>query len=300
MHSFDFWWRLIRPHTLSASIIPVLIGSIYGIVSSGLLKANLFFTMLFACILIQIATNLFNEYYDFKSGLDTKDSVGIGGTIVRDGASPHFVLGLAIGLYAISVLLGTYLAYKTSFIILILGLLFMLIGYLYCGGPYPISASPFGELTAGLSMGQGIVLISYYLQTGSLNWQIILLALPSTLLIAQILTANNIRDLLNDKKNGRQTLAIKLGKKQSVLYMAIIYLISYLLLPILIFSLNLSLALLLALASLPYAFLSLRTFFNYPVHKPEKLMLGMIYTAKASMLYQIGLLLGLCITLLTK
>lgn len=300
MTSFDFWWRLIRPHTLSASIMPVLIGSIYGIVSLGLLKANLFFTMLFACVFIQIATNLFNEYYDFKSGLDTKDSIGIGGTIVRDGASPHFVLGLAILLYIIAILMGTYLAYKTSFIILFLGLFFMLIGYLYCGGPYPISATPFGELTAGLAMGQGIVLISYYLQTGSINWQIILLSLPSTLLIAQILTANNIRDLLNDKKNGRQTLAIQLGKRKSVLYMATIYIISYLLLPILIFALNLSPYILLALISLPYAFLSLRTFFNHSIKHPEKLMPGMIYTAKTSMIYQIGLLLGLCATLIFK
>lgn len=300
MNSFDFWWRLIRPHTLSASITPVLIGSIYSISDTGLLKADLFFTMLFACILIQIATNLFNEYYDFKSGLDTKASVGIGGTIVRDGVDPNFVLGLAGILYAISFLMGVYLAYLTSYIILLIGLFFMLIGYLYCGGPYPISASPFGEIAAGLSMGEGIILISYYLQTGHVNWQIVLLALPSTLLIAQILTANNIRDLLNDQKNGRSTLAIRLGKRLSVLYMAIIYLISYLLLPILVFALDLSAFILLALISIPYAFLSLRTFYNHSIKYPAKLMPGMIYTTKTSLIYHIGLLLGLCMTLILK
>ena len=93
---FDFWWRLLRPHTLTASLIPVLVGSMYAFSCIHTLHLGLFLAMLAASCSIQVATNLFNEYYDYVRGLDTKDSVGIGGTIVHDGASPRFVLNLSL------------------------------------------------------------------------------------------------------------------------------------------------------------------------------------------------------------
>lgn len=69
----------------------------------------LFLAMLFSCLWIQIATNLFNEYYDFKRGLDTAESVGIGGAIVRHGMKPKTILQLALASYGIAILLGVYI-----------------------------------------------------------------------------------------------------------------------------------------------------------------------------------------------
>lgn len=88
MRSFDFWWRLLRPHALTASLVPVLLGTVYAYTVVEHIRWPLFLAMLLASFLIQTATNLFNEYYDYVRGLDTKDSVGIGGTIVHDGATP--------------------------------------------------------------------------------------------------------------------------------------------------------------------------------------------------------------------
>ena len=79
------WWRLTRPHTLTASFVPVTLGTAISISYNSSFDFSLFITMLIASILIQIATNLFNEYYDYKRGLDHAESVGIGGGIVRDG-----------------------------------------------------------------------------------------------------------------------------------------------------------------------------------------------------------------------
>ena len=141
---FDFWWRLLRPHTLTASLVPVLVGSMYAFSCIHTLHLGLFLAMLAASCSIQVATNLFNEYYDYVRGLDTKDSVGIGGTIVHDGASPRFVLNLALGFYAFAALLGIYICASSSWYLLLIGAFCMLIGYLYTGGPFPISASPFG------------------------------------------------------------------------------------------------------------------------------------------------------------
>ncbi|MDR1961128.1 MAG: 1,4-dihydroxy-2-naphthoate polyprenyltransferase, partial [Gracilibacteraceae bacterium] len=82
------FWRMLRPHTLSASFVPVAVGSAYALKAAGVFFLPRGLIMLAACLFIQIATNLFNEYYDYKRGLDTRESVGIGGTIVRDGLSP--------------------------------------------------------------------------------------------------------------------------------------------------------------------------------------------------------------------
>ncbi len=108
MRSFDFWWRLLRPHALTASLVPVLLGTVYAYTVVSRIQWSLFLAMLVASFLIQTATNLFNEYYDYMRGLDTKDSVGIGGTIVHDGASPRFVMGLALGAYALALLFGPF------------------------------------------------------------------------------------------------------------------------------------------------------------------------------------------------
>ena len=86
------YWQLMRPHTLTAAIVPVLVGTatakIFLLGSEDHIKISLLLAMLLACLLIQAATNMFNEYYDFKKGLDDHTSVGIGGAIVRNGMSP--------------------------------------------------------------------------------------------------------------------------------------------------------------------------------------------------------------------
>src|SRR6476619_3088619 len=129
------WWRLTRPHTLTAAFIPVTLGTVL----SMSFYSSFFITMLIASSFIQIATNLFNEYYDYKRGLDNAESVGIGGGIVRDGLKPKTIMQLALGLYGISLLIGIYICMNSSWWLAVIGLGCMLMGYLYTGGPLPIS-----------------------------------------------------------------------------------------------------------------------------------------------------------------
>src|SRR5690625_3560061 len=117
---WQVWWRLLRPHTLTASFIPVFIGTIVAY-TDGSHHFLLFAAMLIASLLIQAATNMFNEYYDYVRGLDHEGSVGIGGTIVRDGIAPKTVLSLALIFYAIALLLGIYICALTSWWIAVIG-----------------------------------------------------------------------------------------------------------------------------------------------------------------------------------
>ena len=218
-----------RPHSYPASIAPVLFGATYALgyeIKFSILKFILF---LLACLLIQAATNLFNEYYDYKHGLDKIDSEGISGSIVKGNLSPREVMVGALVLYALAFVLGLILTFITSFYVLLVGLVCMLAGYFYTGGKYPIAYSPFGEVVSGFFMGTIIISLSFYFQTGYVNADIIVVSLPLFIMIGAILLANNIRDLDNDKESGRRTYAILVGRNNAIKTMAISFIVVYLL-----------------------------------------------------------------------
>ncbi|PTY76285.1 1,4-dihydroxy-2-naphthoate octaprenyltransferase [Heyndrickxia sporothermodurans] len=220
-------WKLTRPHTLTASFVPVLIGTAAARFYNHI-NIWLFLAMLFSCLFIQIATNLFNEYYDFKRGLDTADSVGIGGAIVREGMKPKTVLNLAILCYAIAIIFGFYICMASSWWLALIGVIGMAIGYLYTGGPLPIAYTPFGELFAGVCMGSMFILISFFIQTGYVNQQSILLSIPIAILVGAINLANNIRDIEEDTLGGRKTLAILIGRKNAIYVLGVAFALAYL------------------------------------------------------------------------
>lgn len=223
---FQVWWRLLRPHTLTASFIPVFVGTMLAY-TDGSIHLGLFFAMLMASILIQAATNMFNEYYDYARGLDTEHSVGIGGTIVRDNVSPKTVLNLALAFFSIAILLGIYISIASSWWIAVIGAAGMVVGYLYTGGPLPIAYTPFGEIFSGFLMGTVIIAISYFIQTMTLTLNVIWVSLPIAIFIATIMMTNNIRDLDNDKKSGRKTIAILLGRKNAVRFQTGLFMMAY-------------------------------------------------------------------------
>lgn len=220
------WWQLTRPHTLTASFAPVFLGTMIAIRNTQI-DWGLFTAMLVASLLIQAATNMFNEYYDFARGLDNEKSVGIGGAIVRNGVKPKTVLGLAFLLYGIAGILGIYICMQTSWWLLVVGGIAMMVGFLYTGGPYPIAYTPFGELFSGLFMGFLIVIIAFYIQTGTVTIDAILLSIPSTLLVAAIMMSNNIRDIVGDAASGRKTLAILAGRPAAVNILLSFFVLAY-------------------------------------------------------------------------
>lgn len=282
------WWQLTRPHTLTAAFAPVFLGTMIAL-TYGKLHFPLFIAMLVASLLIQMATNMFNEYYDFKRGLDTEHSVGIGGTIVRNGIRAKTVLNIALALYAISVLIGIYICSQTSWGLAVVGLISMLIGYLYTGGPYPIAYTPFGELVSGVVMGMLLILIAFYIQTGTVTNDAILISIPSMLLVGGIMMANNIRDIEGDTVGGRKTLAILVGRKNAVTVLALFFIIAYVWIIGLIITGHLTVWGLLVLISVPKPIKAITIFKNHLL--PIQVMPAMKHTAVTNTLF--GLLLGI-------
>lgn len=219
-------WKMTRPHTLTATFAPVILGTVMALAVTDIDWVMLA-AIMSACLCLQIATNLFNEYYDFKRGLDTADSVGIGGGIVRHGLKPSNVLTVAFVLYGIAAILGVYICMNSSWWLLAIGVFGMAVGYLYTGGPLPIAYTPFGELFAGVLMGSGFVLISYFVQTGTITWDSVLISLPIAILVGAINMSNNIRDIEEDIIGGRKTLAILLGRDRAIGLLMIAFIVSF-------------------------------------------------------------------------
>ncbi|MGP4072977.1 1,4-dihydroxy-2-naphthoate polyprenyltransferase [Piscibacillus sp. B03] len=289
---FQIWWRMLRPHTLTASFIPVFVGTVIASIETSV-HIGLFLAMLIASMLIQAATNMFNEYYDFVKGLDTEDSVGIGGTIVRDGISPQTVRNLAFIFYGIAIILGFYICLLTTFWIAVIGLISMLFGYLYTGGPYPIAYSPFGELFAGFFMGTVIIGISYYIQLEFISIEAILLSIPIAILIGAILLSNNIRDLDGDKENGRKTLAILVGRNNAINVLAGFFIAAYAITILFIIMGIMPVWGLLTLLSVKKAINAIKVFKNN--NTPLEMMPAMKFTAQTNTIF--GFLFGIAFLL---
>ena len=295
--SFKVWWQLTRPHTLTASFVPVFLGTTIALTIEGeMINFPLFFAMLVASMLIQAATNMFNEYYDYKLGLDNEHSVGIGGTIVRHGVAPSTIMAIALSFYGIALLLGIYICAMSSWWIAVVGLICMLIGYLYTGGPYPIAYSPFGELVSGTVMGMGIVLIAFFIQTKTITLEAILLSVPSMILVGAIMLSNNIRDIVGDTEGGRKTMAILVGRRNAIYILSLFFIVSYLWIVGLVIIEDITYWALIVLLSIPKPIKAIDIF----RHKKEPLevMPAMKFTAQTNTMFGFLLAVGLLINYL--
>lgn len=292
MNQLGYWQRLLRLYSLPASFVPALLGSAYAYIKTGALNGWVFTAMLCASALVHIATNLFNDYYDYKSGLDTKESVSLGGGIVHDGASPQFIFRLALVLDAAAIILGLYLCTVSSWTLAVVGGLFLLVGYLYTGGPLPIATTPFGEVVSGLCMGGGITCIAYYVQTGVLAVECVLVSVPTALLIGLIMACNNIRDRERDGQNGRRTSAVLLGHKHAVWVASIVYAAVFLWPIFLIYHYSWPPVLLLPVLTFPLAIKTMRIIWA-PNQTVQAMMPAVQTAAQIDLLYGLLFIAGL-------
>ena len=225
------FFALIRPRTLTAAFSPVVLGAAMGATQfapTQPIGLSIIYTLgILICVLsAQIAANIWNEYFDFKSGLDLTQTAGNSGSIVRDGISPAIIKRWGYMTTILPLILGIALAKAVTWWYIPVGTLCILTSILYSGGPKPISRTPFGELASGLAMGFAIVGITLFAWTHTLHWTYLIPAVPSTILIGAIMMTNNLRDFTNDENHGRRTLVILLGRERGLQLLQGLFLIS--------------------------------------------------------------------------
>lgn len=206
--------RIVEIRTKVISMGTFMCGSLFAAVVTHGWSWNRFFVMTFAVLFVDMGTTGFNSYFDFISGTDNKQyNVERDKVLVHEGVDPKIALAISLGLFALAGLLGLLLASWTSFWLVVAGGICMGVGFLYTGGPLPISRTPFGELFAGGFLGTVLFTISYYVQALTFDTHTLLVSVPLLLLIALILTVNNTCDRKADKIAGRKTLSIVLPFK---------------------------------------------------------------------------------------
>ncbi len=236
MHKLNpvvFWWLAIRPKTLTVSFTPVMVGSSVAYAETGTIAWLPLLVALLAAMLIQIGTNLHNDVSDFERGADGAERVGPARATASGWLVPVAVRRAAFACFGLAVLLGIYLVWHGGWPIFLLGLGSVVAGWAYTGGPRPIAYSALGELFVWLFFGLGAVMGSYYLQTLRLGWAAFVAACMVGLFAAAVIAVNNYRDLDNDRKIGKNTLAVRIGRGASQVEYALLLFIPYLLLPLL-------------------------------------------------------------------
>jgi 1,4-dihydroxy-2-naphthoate octaprenyltransferase len=208
------WLLAARPRTLPAAVAPVLVGTALA-GSEGTFRALPFAAALVGSVFIQIGTNLSNDYSDARRGADTEDRLGPV-RVTAGGLMPprHVLVGTYVA-FGVAVAAGLYLAAEAGWELLVVGVASILAGVLYTGGPRPYGYEGLGELFVFTFFGLVAVAGSYFVQTEGLRWEAIALGVPVGLLAAAILVVNNVRDIDTDRRAGKRTLAVKLGRERA-------------------------------------------------------------------------------------
>src|SRR5690625_4289559 len=206
------WLHLARPLTLSGTISTTLVGTAYA-AHKGTIQLSLLIIILIATLLIQIATNIFNDYFDFKNGQD-KQKWGIQQSSKMSPVHKELPF-VASGLIITASLSGLWLALQTDLWIIFVGILGIIFGFSYSAGKYALSSIGLGEVVAAIFLGFVPTILAYIIQGHQIDLQIILLATPFAAVIATMILTNNIRDIKKDV-GFRQTIAIKIGRKWAI------------------------------------------------------------------------------------
>jgi 1,4-dihydroxy-2-naphthoate octaprenyltransferase len=225
------WLMAARVRTLPAAIAPVLVGTALA-GSLHVFHPLRFVAALVGAIFIQVGTNLSNDYSDARRGADTEDRLGPVRVTAGGLVPPDKVLVATYVSFGVAVLAGAYLIAVAGWQLLLVGAASILAGVLYTGGPRPYGYEGLGELFVFLFFGVVAVAGSFFVQVRHLDWEAFALAVPVGLLASAILVVNNFRDVDSDRRAGKRTLAVRLGRARTRTLFATIVYLAYLLAPV--------------------------------------------------------------------
>ena len=244
MTSREQWIAGARPKTLPAAIAPVIVGTAFAGYNA---QVTNFLLALIVGVSLQVGVNYANDYSDGIKGTDS-DRIGPMRLVGSGAATPAAVKRAAFLSFLVAAIAGTILSARTSWFLILIGILAIIAAWTYTGGAKPYGYFALGEIAVFIFFGLVATLGTYYVQVDSISFGVILAAIAMGCLASAILVVNNLRDLAKDASANKNTLAVKLGDtKTRTLYKAL------LIAPLLIAAVLLSTSLyfLLAIAALP-------------------------------------------------
>jgi len=229
----NVWYRAIRPFSLSAALVPVIVGSTLA-TQYGMFDGFLFLLVLLGSLLVQCGTNLTDEYADHHAGSGTEHKVQAPYKVIALGLlTPAAVRRGAMTCFGLAGLIGVYLVARTGWPLALICLASVGVAYGYSAGPLPLGHVGLGEPLVFVFMGPVMVLGSFYVQTQTLAWAAVWLSLPVGCLVTAILVANNLRDAEEDRHSGKRTLVAWWGHQRVAWIFCLLVLGAFAMLPVL-------------------------------------------------------------------
>lgn len=220
------WVIGVRPKTLTAVLVPILLGAMLG-QREGFFSLSLLAFTVAAALLVQMGINLINDALDFQRGADTQERKGPTRLVQSGIKSAHEVLVGAIACYMLAILFSYPLIMKGGSLFIMVLIASLVFGYLYTGGRYPLAYRGLGDLFVLLFFGVIATCTSYYLQTETISFQSVYFGIQVGLLSTVMIVINNIRDIKEDREASKYTLAVRFGEAFCKKEIVICYLIAY-------------------------------------------------------------------------
>lgn len=279
---YKIWIDAARPRTLPAAISPVLMGGAMAW-TDGVFYLPAAIAALVAAVLLQIAANYANDYYDYVKGADTGERLGPMRATQAGWVTPLQMRHAAFVTLALAVAPGLYLIYRGGWPVLVIGLFSMLFAIIYTGGPLPLGYLGVADFVVLLFFGPIAVGGTYYVQAQQFSWTTVWFGIAPGLLSTAILSVNNLRDREQDQKAGKKTLAVRFG----LLFVRMEYLLCVVL-ALVIFPLTAAFLwgrymTLIAWLAIPIALVTAKTVFSIP--DGTKLNACLAQTGKLLLLY---------------
>ncbi len=221
--NIKIWLKAVRPFSFTGSLIPVILGAVMSIGQNRFSTVYLVLS-LFGIVLLHASVNLMSDSDDYVNNVDTPESSGSSGVIINKQLSAEAVKKAGKLLLTAGFILGVYMALNRGWVVILLGLIGALGGYSYTGKPLSLKYRGLGAPLVFTLFGPLIVMGSFYIQAQKITLAAILVSIPVGLLTTAILHANDVRDIVHDKKANIKTLSIMIGKDNAkkLYYMLII------------------------------------------------------------------------------
>jgi 1,4-dihydroxy-2-naphthoate octaprenyltransferase len=231
------WVDAARPKTLAAAFVPVLVGASIAF-NDGLINWTATSVALVCAFLIQIGTNFANDYFDFVKGADTDERIGFERATSAGLIAPKTMLLATVICMSFAFLFGLYLVWIGGTIVLIIGLLSLLFGILYTGGPFPLGYNGLGDVFVFVFFGIVAVMTTYFVNALEWSEDTFWASLAVGALCTNILVVNNLRDVEQDSKVGKRTLGVMFGETALKLEYSLMLLLAFAIPPHFYFQLN--------------------------------------------------------------
>ncbi len=294
---WKIWLKTSRPFSLTATVSPILVGSAIA-AYEGTFHVGIFLITLLASLFLQIGANYFNEYFDYRYGLDSLASLGSSTVIFRNEMSGAEVLGCGIGSFALAAVLGLVLVYLVGPAIFLFGLAGMAIAYFYSAAPFKFASRGLGDILVYLAMGFLMTWGAYYVQIPHWSWRAFAASVPVGFIVTAILNMNNVRDYEEDYAVHKLTLPVRFGQTFGKRFHVVLLIGSYLAVTIFAFSGLLPLYSLLVWLTFPLAFSNVRAVLKATERKVY--MIGIKRTALLHLQFSATLAMSILIALIIR